>query len=249
MTKNIAIEKKHSGKTSHKKSSAYTTHPNGAFPRNSTTTGRFLKKKILDNGNRIALGIIAMGLASAATFLVLNKQNKNRNFNRKLYNAYNDMRDDAKEFAHNAYTKGKRAYDTVSDYAENIKDTAYDVIEQPYSVPLLLAGAAGGTILGASLIYLLNKNKKTERGFLNKAIDAIDSLKNAATAAKENVKSTNWGTFATELVEAISESLREDREDEESVSRSKGRGMNHLQSAIDMGINGFRLWQKLKNKR
>lgn len=245
MTKNIAIEKKHSGKTSHKKSSAYTPHQDGAFPRNVATTGRYLKKKLLDNGNNIALGMIAMGLASAATFLVLNKQNKNRGFDRKLY----DMRDDAKEFAHNAYTRGKRAYDTVSDYAENIKDTAYDVIEQPYSVPLLLAGAAGGTILGASLIYLLKRNKKTERGFLNKAIDAIDSLKNAATTAKENVKSTHWGTFATELIDAISESLHEDREDEESFSRSKGRGMNNLQSAIDMGINGFRLWQKLKNKR
>lgn len=245
MTKNIAIEKKHHGKSSHKKSSAYTASPNGAFPRNVTTTGRYLKKKLLDNGNNIALGMIAMGLASAATFLVLNKQK--RSANKKIYNAYSDMRDEAKEFAHNAYTKGKRAYNAVSDYAENLKDTAYDVIEQPYSVPLLIAGAAGGTILGASLIYLLNRNKKTERGFLNKAIDAIDSFKNAAATAKENVKSTNWGAFATELIDAISESLHD--EDEESFSRAKGKGVNNLQSAIDMGINGFRLWQKLKNKR
>jgi len=252
MSKNISIEKKPSSKSSHKRSSSHNAHQNGAFPK-GIATGRYLQKKLLNNVNaNIALGIFAMGLAGATTFLILNKKSKNRTLNKRLFSTYNDIRDDAKEFAHNAYERGKRVYETASDYADNIRDTAHDVVEQPYSGPLLLAGAVGGTILGASLVFLLNKNKKTDRNFLSRAMDAIDSLKGAATTAKENVKSTDWGSIANELIETFSERMHEERsEDEDSprFDRSKGNAIHNLQNAIDMGISGFRLWQKLKNKR
>lgn len=255
MSKNISIEKKPLSR-SHKKSSSHNAHQNGALPKGIATgiaTGRYLQKKLLNNANtNLALGIFAMGLAGATTFLILQNKSKNKTLNQRLLNSYNDMRDDAKEFAHNAYERGRKAYDTAHDYAENIKETAYDVVEQPYSGPLLLAGAVGGTILGASLVFLMNKNKKTDRSFLNRAMDAIDSLKGAATSAKENVKSTDWGSFANELIESFSERLHDEGSEDEEHARH-GHSTNHtihnLQNAIDMGISGFRLWQKLKNKR
>lgn len=251
MSKNISIEKKQPSK-SHRKSPTQNAHPNGAFPRNLLAKGH-LPRKIFENANaNIALGVLAMGLAGAATFLILNKKRNNRTLNKKLFHTYNGLRDDARELAQNAYEKGKRAYETASDYAENIRDTAYDVAEQPYSGPLLLAGTVGGTILGVSLAYLLTQNKKTDRSFLNRAMDAIDSLKGAANTATENVKSTDWGSIANGVIETISERLHEgSSEDEESFGqdRPKGHIINNLQDAIDMGISGFRLWQKLKNKR
>lgn len=242
MPKNILIEKKHSGKSSHKKTSHH-VNQNGSFPKNASIK-QYLPKKIFNNNN-IALGLIAMGLAGTATLLILNKRRNANTMTRKLYN----IGSEAREFANDAFEKGKRAYDTVSDYAENFKDAAYDAVEQPYSRSLLLAGAVGGTLLGASLVYFLN-SKREDRTFLGKAIDTIDSLKDMASNAKDNVKSIDWGNIANDFIETVSERLFDDREEEESThGRSRGHTINNLQNVVDMGIRGFRLWQKLKNKR
>ncbi|MBA3815202.1 MAG: YtxH domain-containing protein [Parachlamydiaceae bacterium] len=247
MTKNISVEKKPASKSSHRRSPAQSSHqPNGAFLKN-LTTGR-LSKKIFDNVNtNMALGLIAMGLAGAATLLILNKNQRAKN--KSLYRTYSDVRDNAKEFADNVYEKGKKAYETASDYAENIKDTAYDVSDQPYSVPLLIAGTVGGTLIGASLLYLLNKDKNVDRTFLSRAIHAIDSLKDAASTASDNVKTTDWSGIASGLIETLSEKLHGDEDEEEPHRNKNGHVMDNLQHAIDMGITGFRLWQKLKNHK
>lgn len=240
MRKHPILEKKSSSKSSHKRHNAYSS--NGAR-KGRSTFDRLSHLHLLENTNaNIALGIIAVGLAGAATFLLLNPKKKTKSLAKNLYNTYNDFRDDAEEFAQDAYEKGRKAYELASD-------TAHDLMEHPYSKPLLLAGTIGGTLLGVSLFYLMNRNhKKQNTNFFGKAAHVMDSIKEAANSATETVKSSDWFDTLKEVLEVINEKAQEDGESDSPRSRSYGNS-NNIQQAIELGLNGYRFWQNLKKKR
>lgn len=252
MPKHPLIEKKTTLKSGANK--RHSIH-NGHGANSSQRPQRGLHSKINrllsfeDLNTNIALGVIAMGLAGVATFLLLKPKKQTRNLRKDIYKTYRDFKEDAEEFAHDAYEKGKQAYDYATDYVESLKDTAHDVIEHPRSRSLLVAGTIGGTILGASLVYLLNRNNSKEHSetLFDKARYIVDSIKNVTNSASENLNSTNWLETAKEIIEAVSERVNAHEEDDEKLASNK-HSLN-LQNAIELGINGFRLWQNMKRRK
>lgn len=249
MTRHPIIEKKIASK-SHKKASSHNAHGANGMQKDHANFNRSKKTRLFENKNaNIGLGAVAMGLAGVATFLLLNTKKKSRNLKKDFYNSFNDFKEEAEGLAHDAYEKGRRAYDLASDYARNVRETAHDAMEEPYSRNLLIAGTIGGTILGASLVYLLNRNHNEEpTDFFGKAAHVFDSIKEAASSASENVRSADWLEAAKEVLDAVAESIHEEGEHNSSHSRAHVNPLN-IQQAIELGLSGYRFWQNLKRKR
>lgn len=197
----------------------------------------------------IPLGIAAVGLAGIATFLLLKPKKKTRLLEKNVYDIYEDLKEEAEELAHNAYEKGKEAYEHASEYAENIKD----VIEHPDSKTLFIAGTVGGSILGASLIYLLTRDGSKNDDLMNRTSHIFESIKDAANSASENVKLADWPQIAKEVIESLTQKItnnhENDEEEEEEGNNKNHHYLSHLQNAIELGVNGFRLWQNLNKKK
>lgn len=192
-----------------------------------------------------ALGALAAGLAGMASFFML-KAKKSKKSKSHFYNSYADLKDNASDLAHDAYDRSRKVYDYAADYAENVKDTAYDIIDQPYSGSLVLAGAIGGTILGATAVYLMTaKSSRNSSGLLDKAIHVFDVVKDSAEAAKENLQSHNWLDAAKDVLAQVSDKVHEFQDE----GRGHSKNHSHLNDAFNLALNGYHLFQNMSKKK
>jgi hypothetical protein len=254
MPKNPIKEKKTAIKAS-KRHNLHNVHEaNGFAPHTShhRTKHRNINLQNLNPG--VTLGIIAMGLAGAATFVLFNTKKHTKTIRGNLYSKYQNFKDEAGEYAHEALERGRRVYDSAADYAENIRDAAHDAMDQPYSSSLLLAGAIGGTLLGATSVYFLNRfQQESEHSheFLDKMMHVFGSVKQAASSMVGKRKSHGWLESAKKFVESIQESITSD-DDENEREEEYIKKLPHsspLRDAIHLGFIGLRLWENMAHRR
>lgn len=202
----------------------------------------------------VALGIVALGVAGAATFVVLNSKKRTKSLRGNLYQKYQILKDEAQDYAHDAYERGRQVYDSAADYAEGLREAAHDAMEQPHSGSLLLAGAIGGTLLGATAIYALSRRQhpaSQPQDFLSKMVDVFGNVKHAAESLTDQAKSGHWLESAKQFIESLQEHTDahfEEERDEESAYRRQPSS-SPLRDAIHLGIIGLRLWENLSQRR
>jgi len=167
-------------------------------------------KKFKKNISRedIAHGLLGAGVAAIALIMLL-KARKPKN---------NGMIQAFKEHLQDAYEGA----------AENIKDTAYDMAENPINHPWLLASALAGTALGASALYFLSKhNKGNSEEFLGRLKDAAGSI------SRGNAK--NWLHTVSDVVETL--------------NGGKPSRSSNFQQALGLGITGLTLLDRFMKSR
>lgn len=251
MPKNTTREKKPASKAT-KRHNLHNVHEaNGFLPHFSSRRGKHKEMSLPNINPSVALGVIAMGVAGAATFMMLNSKKHTRKLRGNLYNKYQDIKDEAGEYAHEAMEKGRKIYDSASEYAEGIRDAAQEAFEQPHSGSLLLAGALGGTLLGATSVYFLNRYQGSGHSheFLDKLMDIFGSVKNAATSMTGNRNSHGWLDTAKQFMESIQESMGHDQDEEEEELTHNLPRSSILRDAIHLGFVGLRLWDNMMHSR
>lgn len=198
------------------------------------TNGHKLNGFFDDTDTNIALGAVALAIGGglAAFFLLKPNEEVEEHFTDQAYDTVKNAYEYATDYAGN-----------IRDYAGNIKDTAYDIIEQPYSTSLLVTGIISGTLLGASAIYLLsNSSNRSSENLVEKLSDIMDTVKEAAHNTSDSIQSNKWFNAAQEIIESIVDKAGSYKEE---VTHQKSHFLN---DALEMGLNGFRVWQNLKKK-
>ena len=199
------------------------------------TNGHKLNGFFNDTDSTVALGAVALAIGGLAAYFLLKPS---------------DVEETEEHYTDQAYDAVKNAYEYATDYAGNIrdyagnmKDTAYDMIDQPYSTSLLVTGIISGTLLGASAIYLLsNSSNRSSENLVERLSDIMDSVKEAAHSTSDSISSNKWFSAAQEIIESIVDKAGEYKEE---VTHHKSHFLN---DALEMGLNGFRVWQNLKKK-
>lgn len=202
-----------------KRRRTYHTAQNGYAALLNSGIGKKIRKNVSQND--IALGLLTMGLGGAAAYMMLNAKKTKPGL-------YNNLKNKAEEYAH-------EAYDFATNYADTLKGRAEEVVGDNPSTSLLLAGTVG-TLLGASAIYLLSRDSHSH-DFKHKIMEIFSALKDT----KEG--SSGWMNTIRGFLESASERHEEDEdEDEHHENDSK------LHHALEMGINGLSLIDSFMKK-
>lgn len=221
-TKRSATKSSVRRKSAHKGMGAesYEALCNGYEALLNSNIGRKIKRNV--SSSDMTKGLVAMGLAGAATLMLL-KARQPKPAHNQIYQAYNDLKDRANEYAHDAY-------DYAEDLADNVKESAQDILEYSESHPLLL-GAIGGSLLGASALYLLNRNGSVpSEEMISKIKKAIGSLANSGK------KSKGWSDTVMDVLEAVN-------------GNSGKKASSTLHNAVELGMNGLSLLEAIMKKR
>ncbi len=196
------------------------------------TNGHNLNGFFKDNDTNVALGAVALAIGGGLAAFFLLKPSEEEHYTDQAYDTVKNAYEYATDYAGN-----------IKDYAENIKDTAYDMYEQPYSTSLLVTGIISGTLLGASAIYLLsNSSNKSTENLMEKLSDIMDTVSEAAHNTSDSIQSNKWFSAAQEIIESLVEKAGEYKEE---VTHHKGHFLN---DALEMGLNGYRVWKNLKKR-
>lgn len=239
--KQPTIEKKTS--KSHK-----AKHPHHYFV--NSTKKNSIKRGITRNDKRnLLIGLSAAGIAGAAAFLIFTTRSPKKKTFHDLYETYDDFKDDAQEFAHNAYEKGKRAYSVASDIAETVKDGAYELIEHPTAYKGLALASIAGTALGATALYFLlrNSNEIHTDGVIGKAQKYLNNFKEAT----DEVLESDWATKLKGILALISEKANisnENEEEDRPKMRKKRSDHLDLDHIIELGLAGLKLFKNFRGK-
>lgn len=205
------------------------THRSQASKLNGKLNGFFN-----DSDTNVALGAVALAIGGglAAFFLLKPNEEVEEHFTDQAYDTVKNAYEYATDYAGN-----------IRDYAGNMKDTAYDMYEQPYSTSLLVTGIISGTLLGASAIYLLsNSSNRSSENLMEKLTDIMDTVKEAAHNTSDSIQSNKWFSAAQEIIESLVDKAGEYKDD---VTHHKSHFLN---DALEIGLNGFRVWQNLKKR-
>ncbi len=133
-------------------------------------------------------------------------------------------------------------YSDVSDKTQDLVDVASRYVSQPKRSSngrlLLLIGAIGGGLLGASAGRLLSNNEKLEPSFTRRMTQAGKSF-------AEN--SVDWIDTAKDVLNTLSQTIHQDGQQAEEADEEEEK--NPLREVINWANLGFQVWQNLSKRR
>ena len=204
-----------------------------------------------DHLTKLLLGVAAGGLVGAgAAFFLASRQEET--FQDNLADAYKSVRSKAQNYA-------KKGINSVSDYAETIKDKANDFLESSYensgSTTTILLGALGGGILGIATILLLSPETGKEiRDDLaeayEKTTDLASHLSKTGKNAAENLSSIDWVDLAKTVLQTVTNNIQSEdvRHGVEEEFEEVGARTN-IPEILKFATMGLHLWQNVKGRR
>lgn len=179
------------------------------------------KAKILSNEHHLfILGIVVSLLGASGIYLLTHHGKK------QMQNLCHDISDKTtclkKNIAHGYQELSKESHQA--------------------GVVSLIAGGLTGALLGASLVFLYEKNHE-DHSLLNSYIKKPTHI----LADEVKPKLSSWINKAKSIMDSLSEVLNEDKEEVEISSQQSGS--NKLDQMIDLATVGYKVFQHLKKGR
>lgn len=187
----------------------------------------------------LVIGATAGCLLGASTALLLNP--KKEGFQDQIKDKYNELSEQAQDYAHDIMEKGQDVYEKAVDYVEDIKETATEFIDKSLkSIPAkpLIIGAIGGGLLATAAVLYFKSSGIEEEG---------EKVRRIATGLKGQKKSGNWVQAAKEIATALNNQFNPE-EGIELEESSKQEG-NPIKDAVQLTLLGLNLWNNIKKRR
>lgn len=172
-----------------------------------------------------------VGLA-AGLLLTAKAREKRGNF----YRTCHAIADKAEDFRDDLLRKGGRMVDKASDYAENVKERAGKYMEECSHLatnPKIMAlGLISGIVIGGSSLLLMKVLENKEEG-------VYETIRNKTAT----ILSPRWIETAHQLLQIIDTNIKE------GVGHKAGKFHNAAQDAVELALQGIKVWRNLNFRR